>query len=316
VSTNTKRRRPGEVRAARQHRPSPAPTRRPVPRIKTDPRFSRRRRAVAREQKRRLVLRLSAVGVLGVAVWAAFFSPLLQVDDVRVVGAERTRLNDVVGAAALGAQENLLLLSTAEVADRVRTLPWVRSVDVDRMLPGTVRIRLTERRPAMILSLGAARWTIDATGRVLGSGAADKGLPVLAGVQVATVEPGVRLRTTEARAAVAVWRGLPRSLRREVIGIVAPTVERITLSLADETLVRYGAPEDIAAKNEVLEVLLRRVRAEGTQAAYIDVRVPLHPAIAPSDPRGGTTDPEEPAEPVDEEAAEPEDEEAAEPEDD
>jgi len=293
VSTITKRRRPGEGRATRSRRPSIAPTRRPVPRVKTDPRFSRRRRAVAREQKRRLTLRLSAVGVLVVAVWAALFSPLLRVDDVKVVGAERTALKEVVAAAALGPQENLLMLSTSEVADRVRSLPWVRSVDVDRMLPGTVRIKLTERRPAMVLSLGAARWTIDSTGRVLGSGAADKGLPVLAGVQVATVEPGVRLRTREAQAAVAVWKGLPRSVRREVVGIVAPTVERITLSLADETLVRYGAPEDIAAKNEVLEVLLRRVRAEGTGAAYIDVRAPLHPAIAPrtpsSDPTPGTT---------------------------
>jgi cell division protein FtsQ len=213
-------------------------------------------------------------------LWAAFFSSLLHVKQVKVVGAQRTGVEDVVAAAALGPDENILLLTTSEVADRVRALPWVRSVDVDRMLPGTVRIRVAERRPAMVLSLGAARWTVDSFGRVLSSGAVGGDLPVLAGVQVATVEPGVRLRTTEAVAALAVWRGLPRSVRRDVVGIVAPTVERITLSLADETLVRYGAPEEVAAKNEILEVLLRRVRAEGTPAAYIDVRAPLHPAIS------------------------------------
>lgn len=283
MNTVTKGRRPA-TRSPRRRRSSAASTVRGLPRVKTDPRFSRRRRAVEREQKRRLLLRLSAVGILIAVVWAAFFSPLLRVNEVRVVGAERTSLDDVVAAAALGQDENLLLLSTSEVADRVSALPWVRSVDVDRILPGTVRIKLSERRAAMVLSLGAARWTIDATGRVLGSGAKGRRLPVLAGVQVATVEPGVRLRTTEAQAALAVWRGLPKSVRREVVGIVAPTIERITLSLADETLVRYGAPEDMAAKNEVLEVVLKRVRAEGTEAVYIDVRAPLHPAVAPRPP--------------------------------
>lgn len=287
MSTVTKRRRP-----ARPRRPVTGPAARAMPRVATDPRFSRRRRAVEREQRRRLILRASAVGLVAVLLWAAFFSPLLRVNEVKVVGAHRTQPDEVLAAAALGADENLLLLSTAEVADRVRELPWIRSVDVDRILPGTVRIKVSERKPTMVLSLGAARWTIDSTGRVLGSGAGDSRLPVLAGVQVATVEPGVRLRTKEAQAALAVWRGLPKSVRRDVVGLVAPTLERITLSLSDETLVRYGAPEDIHAKNEILMVLLRKVRAEGTQAAYIDVRAPLHPAVSPrapsSDPTPGT----------------------------
>jgi cell division protein FtsQ len=283
VNATTKRRRPAPRRARTDH-PVVRPTARVMPRVPTDPRFSRRRRAVEREQRRRLLVRASAAGIVAVVVWVAFFSPLLRVDEVKVVGARRTPADDVVAAAALGSGQNLLLLSTSEVAERVRGLPWVRSVDVDRMLPGKVRIRVSERRPAMILSLGAARWMVDATGRVLQSGATGRNLPVLAGVQVVTVEPGVRLRTKEAQAALAVWRRLPRSIRRDVVGIVAPTMERITLSLADGTLVRYGAPEEIPAKNEILTVLLKRVRAEDTEAAYIDVRAPLHPAISARDP--------------------------------
>ena len=278
MNTSTRQRRPAARGTAPGHRPRRP---RPVVRVKTDPRFSRRRRAVAREHRRRLILRLSAVGIVVLGVWGAFFSPLLRVGEVKVIGARRTATEEILAAADLGSKDNLLSLSTSEVADRLLELPWVRSVDVDRMLPGTVRIKVAERRPAMVLSLGAAKWTIDATGRVLGSGVVGRDLPVLAGVQVVTVEPGVRLRTTEAQAALAVWRGLPKSVRRQVVGIVAPTLERVTLSLADDTLVRYGAPEDVAAKNEILAVLLRRLRADGTQAAYIDVRVPTHPAIGP-----------------------------------
>jgi cell division protein FtsQ len=258
---------------------APRPPRR-AGRIKTDPRFSRRRRAVERAQRKRVIVRAGVVVGLLLLAWTLFLSPLLAVRDIEVVGAEHTTSEDVSKAAALERNTNLLLLDGAGVVERVEEMPWVESARLDRMLPGTVRIRITERRPAMVLSLGAARWTLDATGRVLESGSAARGLPVLAGVQVGTIEPGLSLRTSEAQDALAAYRGLPRALRRRVVGVFAPTIERITFALEDETQIRYGAAEDVAAKNEILRALLRRLRAEGTTAGYIDVRVPGRPAVA------------------------------------
>jgi cell division protein FtsQ len=220
-------------------------------------------------------------------VWALFWSPLLAVRRVEVGGNKHTSEADIVAAAGLGREDNLLLLSADPVVEAVEGLPWVRWARLDRMLPGTVRIRVRERRPEMVLSLGAARWTIDATGRVLESGSEVKGLPVLAGVQVGTIEPGLTLQTSEAREALAAYRSLPRSIKRRVVGVFASTTERITFSLDDQTQIRYGEAEDIAAKNDVLTALLKRLRAEGSAAAYIDVRVPARPAVSerPADDR-------------------------------
>jgi cell division septal protein FtsQ len=144
-------------------------------------------------------------------------------------------------------------------------------------------VRVTERKPALVLSLGAARWTIDSSGRVLTAGVVKKRLPVLAGVQVATIEPGGRVQTAEAVAALEVWRGLPRRLRTCVVVVVAPTLERISLKLKGGILVRYGAAEDMAAKNEVIRVVLGRLRSSGRSADYVDVRVPTAPAISHRD---------------------------------
>lgn len=230
------------------------------------------------------------MALLLLAPWVLFASPLLRVRGVEVAGAEHTKVGDVVRAAQLGDGDNLLLLSSDEVMQNVGALPWVSSVEVDRMLPGTVRIRIEERRPALVLSLGAARWTIDARGRVLESGTTSSDLPVLAGVQVGTVSPGVDLKTAEAKGAMRVWRSLPAGLARGMEAIFAPTVERITLVLADGTQVRYGAPERMASKNEVLLALLAQLEAEGSLATYVDIRVPSRPAVAakaPVDPASG-----------------------------
>jgi cell division protein FtsQ len=264
-------------------RPRPSKRRRPGPRPRravTDPRFSRRRKAVARAKSRRLVARIAIIGSVVLIPWILFASPLLRVRSVEVTGARHTPSSDVAAAAELGPEDNLLLLSSDEVVERVGELPWVSSVEVDRMLPGTVRIRIEERRPALVLSLGAARWTIDAHGRVLDAGTTNPDLPVLAGVQVGTVSPGVDLKTAEATGAMRVWRLLPPNLRAEVDAIFAPTVERITVVLADGLQVRYGAPESMDAKNEVLRALLAQLKAEGSVADYVDIRVPARPAVS------------------------------------
>jgi cell division protein FtsQ len=277
----------------RVQRPRKQPARRPqrsrvTPRATTDPRFTRRQKAIARSRRRRTIGRAVAVLLLLCAAWGAFFSPVLKVRTVDVVGAHQTQPGEVREAAALGDEVNILFVRTEEISERVETLPWVESVDVDRMLPGTVRIRVKERSPALTLSLGAARWTIDDHGRVLSSGDAPGGRPVLAGVAVGTVRPGVELQTAEATAALEVWRSLTGSLRREVVAVFAPTIERITLTLEDGTLVRYGAPERMAGKNEVLKALLARLRSEGSAATYVvDVRVPAHPAVSMNAPENG-----------------------------
>lgn len=256
-------------------------------RSQTDPRISRRRKAVARSRTRRIAGAVSALVALGAVGWAAFASPLLAVDEVKVVGAEYTTAAEVTEVARLDTNDNLLLISTDAIERAAETLPWVKTAEVDRILPGTVRVRITERVPAMVLSIGAARWTIDVRGRVLavgeGGAVGEKGgLPVITGADTGDIEVGGEVTAPELVDALKAYRSLDRSLRRRVAGIVAPSLERISFSLADGTLIRFGAAERLKAKNEVLSALLEEIARENRAVAYIDVRVPTSPAIAPA----------------------------------
>lgn len=250
-------------------------------RVVTDPRISRRRRAVARSKRKRIAMGFGCVAALGALGWVALASPLLAVDEVKVLGGEHTTSEEVARVAGLGSDDNLLLLSTTRVEERAETLPWVKDAEVDRMLPGTVRVRVVERVPAMVVSLGAARWTIDASGHVLDSGAVADDLPILGGADTGDIEIGAQLTTPEIQDALIAFRSLSGRLRRDIVAVVAPTFERISFSLQDGTLIRFGAAERLQAKNEVLEALLARLKEQGRSAAYIDVRVPTSPAVAP-----------------------------------
>ena len=236
---------------------------------------------MARTKKRRAVVRALVVAGLALAVWVAFFSPLLAIKEVKLSGAKHTTSGDVARVVDLDSSDNLLLLSTDEVATAVKTLPWVKSVSVDRKLPGTVRLTVTERKPAMAVAIGEERYLIDRRARVLSSTETAEGVPVLAGLQVGLPQLGERLRATQLRSALRAFSAMPRRLRSDVQAVFAPTVERITFQLSDGVQVRYGAAEDMASKNEVLGVLLTRLRNEGRGAFYVDVRVPEAPAVSP-----------------------------------
>lgn len=248
-------------------------------RTRTDPRIRRRIAAVEKARRKRMLIGLASVAAVALLIYVAFWSPLLRVRSIDVVGARHTSEIDVKNASGLSAADNLLTLSISGVEKRIEELPWVKSVRVERRLPGTVRVRIEERRPALVLSLGSARWTIDVSGRVLEAGVVDKGLPAIGGMEISRIAPGVVIDEARALAALEVWRSLDRNLKEDVAGIFAPTLERITLSLDNGTLVRYGAAEMLPAKKRVLKALLARLRAEGRTAAYLDVRVPTSPAV-------------------------------------
>jgi cell division protein FtsQ len=249
--------------------------------VRTDPRIRRRRQSVARSKRRRWIIAAASVAGVAVCIWAAFFSPLLSVRHVKVVGAEHTTPSEVADAAGLSTEDNLLLVSTSEIATRSETLPWVRDAEVSRKLPGTVVVRVVERKPAMILTVTSGRWLIDRDGMVLDSLVGGGGdLPVLSGFDPGEIGPGTDLGLPQARAAMRVWRSLPRGLASHVVALFAPTPHRISLSLDISTTVRYGSPGGAAAKNAVLKALLARVASQGNAPAYIDVRVPENPAIS------------------------------------
>jgi cell division protein FtsQ len=253
-------------------------------RVSTDPRISRRRRAVARSRRRRIAVRTALLlGAIAV-VWAIGWSPLLHLRAVRVVGARHTTADQVAAAAGLDSGDNLLFVSTEEVRRRTEELAWVKRAEVDRMLPGTIRVRIHERRPAMVLSLPSARWSVDAHGRVLGLAPSAGDLPVLAGIDGGPVEPGARVGDRGGVDALRVWRRLPGRLRARLEAVFASTPERITLFLAGGIQVRYGAAERMDAKNEVLQVLLSGTAHGEGAVRYLDVRVPTNPAVAGARP--------------------------------
>jgi cell division protein FtsQ len=137
----------------------------------------RRRGAPPRRRRRHpllLLLRPLAVAVLvvllplGLAAWVLTSRRFELADVVVEGGTQRVKPAWVRQALAPYRGKNLVRLPLTELAEAVQKNPWVQSVELQKELPGRLRVALTERRPVALLRSGVggrgARGANGATG--------------------------------------------------------------------------------------------------------------------------------------------------------
>jgi cell division protein FtsQ len=209
---------------------------------------SRRRRRLPRWA--RLVAALLIAALLAAAVWAVWFSALLSVRQVRVIGVD----DPAASRAALAAAQvpvgiPLARVDTAAAQARVADLDWVQGVDIRRGWPSEVVVAVTPRVPVAKVTgnaAGASGLVVDEQGVAFAPvGTVERGLPNVAAAGPALV------------AATQVLVELPDRLRARLEGIKATTVDDVTLTLRSGDLVRWGSPEESARKAEVLDALMQ-----------------------------------------------------------
>lgn len=117
--------------------------------------------------------------------------------------------------------QNLLALDLARVKRDLEMVPIVESVSVERILPGTLRLRVSEREPIAQVNVPVPRqgggldmktYQLDANGyvmlpldprqRAIPQAAGDDALPLILGLNAADLQPGRKLDSTQLQAAL------------------------------------------------------------------------------------------------------------------
>lgn len=223
-------------------------------------------RWLAREHRRRrrqLLFIIVIVLVAVAGVWVVWFSSLLAVNEVRVVGLsdEATGAGrlQVEAAAAITPGTPVVTVDTALSRARVAELPWVESVEVYRSWPNAIVVNVVERTPVAVVEAGQTRTGVDASGVLFdppgGLWLTD---PVIRGDEAAVPE------------AVAVVATLPEEIERRVRVVQAVSPDDIRLELGNDAIVRWGNAKEGDFKAKVLLALLpRRAQAYDVSAPQL-----------------------------------------------
>lgn len=226
---------------------------------------------------------VALVAVLA-GVVALALSPVLDVDVVEVAGTKEVTVAAVKAASGIDAGDQLVLVDRAEVASRVRAIPWVADVSVDRSWPGTIVITVVERTAvAGFVGADGRLALVDAEGRILDVVAPEEAGPrpvVISGLE-SPGRPGAYV-AAEAITPLLVATSLPPAVADRVGEVAVEEDGDLTLLLepaGDQPgpRVLLGGGDRLAQKVASLTTLLARVDLAGVVS--IDLEVPSAPAL-------------------------------------
>ncbi|MCW2920483.1 MAG: hypothetical protein JWL76_357, partial [Thermoleophilia bacterium] len=238
----------------------------------------------AQERRARLKARVRLVLVVGLLVGVVAAWVVVPASDVF-----RIRHLEVTGASAVGdlevraridsllTGETVYTVDEDKVASRIEELPFVRSVRVERHLPGGLQLHVIEYRP-LALGFGDGQfWLVARNGRVLAKASNKEWsgrIPTVT-LRDGDIEAGDHV---EDEPALRLLSSRPSSSTLEFATIKADEYA-ITAQLVDGTEVRFGRPTALRQKLLVAEKMLHEAARKDLEPLYVDVTVPGKPAF-------------------------------------
>jgi cell division protein FtsQ len=229
-------------------------------------------------QRRRMRIALLAAVIAlpllgGVWLWVRQ-SPFVAVQRVHVSGVSGPEAS-AIDTALVAAARQMSTLDVHAGALRAATaaFPVVREVTAVPRFPHGLDVHVVEQLPVAALVVGGARTAVAADGVVLGPSLLSSSLPTIS----SSYQPptGKRLHATSLLAALTVMGAAPAPLAR-LAERVFTGPKGLTVAMRSGLLVYFGEDSRPHAK----WLSLARVLADSSSAgaAYVDVRLPGHPA--------------------------------------
>lgn len=260
-----------------------------------DNRLRQRRIDVARSAGRKRLNRLLwVVGAAAVAlvVIVAVDSALLDIDEITLSGSTHADVDALLDAAGVARGDALVTLDLGAVERRIEAMPWVDAAAVERDLPGSLSISITERVPSTMVAAGDSAALIDGDGRILAVGdttamtsefaAAVPNGPAPVAVQTTSVDGLVPGRDVGGDIALAT--GLASRLADDPPGAVAAVViddGGLALELRTGGEVVLGDTTDLDQKIEAFRTMFARVDLQCL--VTLDLRVSTRPVLTRED---------------------------------
>lgn len=255
----------------------------------TAPADSRFKRARARPARRRrwpaMAVRAVRIGlilvVIGYAAWRVQIlvrqSRVLSIRTLRITGTQRISQGEVLAVLNGLPGQNILTANLDEWRRRLLSSPWVGRATMRRVLPGTIEVDITERRPIGIGRLNGQLYLVDDRGVVIdeyGPEYAEFDLPIIDGLASDPKDGGPLVE--EARAELvgrllAALEAKPDLARRiSQIDVHNPR-DAVVILDQDPALLRLGHEQFLERLQAYLE-LAPVLRQSVAHIDYVDLR--------------------------------------------
>jgi cell division protein FtsQ len=221
------------------------------------------RRFTKRSRRRRMIwlASLGTLVLLVVAVAVTAFSPLMALRTIDVAGT--SRIDAAAVKTALDGQlgRPLPLVDQGAIRTDLAAFPLIRSYSVESHPPSTIVVRIVERQPIGVITVGSKFAVVDAAKvTIQTSEQRPDGYPIIKASGSAVDTDA----TSGFAAAASVLSALPPALLAQVDTITAATRDDVSFTLRGSgATVGWGSADDSGLKAAALDALLKSVPDAG-----------------------------------------------------
>lgn len=212
-------------------------------------------------------------------------SGFFTIEQVQVRGTSNLSPQEVIQAAGIAPGTNILRLEEKRVKNNLKLHPLIADVTVERKLPRTVIINVTERKPVAVIPADKGFVFIDEESHIMMVrpvlGEAE--LPFLTGpvINKLSLQPGDKIEDKNVQEAVRLLCLLPAGLEGRIKEVYAARTDQMLMYTSEGIEVRLGGTDQVEDKLRKLESILAELGRSGElwNVSYIDVRFDGPPVV-------------------------------------
>lgn len=217
----------------------------------------------------RILAVISPIAIISLLI-AAFFTPLFAIKQITVVGTQRLNAEKLISTLQPLLDKPLTMVNNQEVADLLAGFELIETFALQAEPPNTLRVKVRERQPLLILNQSGQRQMFDAAGVRIAVATAEDVLPVFDFQGNTQSDP----RFSHA---VELLLSLPFETYSAISSIsVSDQLTSQFVLKKSGIRVFWGANNDALLKAEVLDSLLK---TSGDKVKRIDVSSPNAPVV-------------------------------------
>lgn len=136
-------------------------------------RLKRQRPQITEKQARQIkkvkkaLINVSFIILIITAITLFLLSPIFSIENISIKNNEKLSQEEIISLSQIEKGTNLFKIRNAEIKNNIKENAYVDEVKVNRILPNTIEITVTERQVAYLLEYGSSYAYIDEQGYIL-----------------------------------------------------------------------------------------------------------------------------------------------------
>jgi len=205
-----------------------------------------------------------------------FSSNFCNIEDVIIKGNDCLSEDGIFYQSGIQLGENIFKLDLEKSKDSLMQEPWIKEVEIKRVIPNKIIISIKERKAVAIVCIGEEYFTSSKEGLILSKIDRPKegfGLPLVLGLEIDEIKIGEIIIKPELRTALESINSAEVILPKKFCRVEILSPDDFMICNKDDTLkVRVNVAEGIINKENLLREALEKIEREKLLVEYIDIR--------------------------------------------